>query len=907
MGFNQTNYFYGGVVMFKKNKSKVRSKGVSLFMLMLFLLLSGKLFAQSNGTLKGKITDSKSGAPLGGVNIFVINTNNGTSSEYQDGSYNLSLPAGSYTLRISYIGYNTVTRQISIKEGQTLAENFALKQNLIGMNEAVVIGARRQNRTVINSAVPVDVLNVKAIQSTGLTETSQIIQSLAPSFNFPRPSVTDGTDAVRPATLRGLGPGELLVLVNGKRRYTSALVNVNGSVGRGEAGVDLNAIPSSAIQRIEILRDGAAAQYGSDAISGVINIILKKNSGMFLSAKSGQTQKGDGKMIDANFNYGTGIGNGGYFNATGEYRGRGSTNRAGLDPRQQYFTNSQGNPDPRETTFNRNDSHLGDPVSKNGNFMFNSSIPVNENTHFYAFGGLGYRDVASGGFFRRSLDNRNVRTIYPSGFLPLIHSEIFDGSLAAGVKGAMKNGWAWDLSNTFGHNSFNFGVDHSLNASYGGNSQTNFNAGTLVFNENSLNLDFTKDFKINQGHNVNVALGTEFRIDNYQIHAGEKASYADGGVKILDGPNTGNQPAIGSQVFPGFRPSDAVNTSRNNIALYADVENNFTDKFLITAAGRFEHYSDFGSTLIGKATMRYELTNGFALRGSFSTGFKAPQLQQANYSTTATTFINGTPYEIRTFPVSSTGARALGSKDLKPEKSVNFSGGMTATPFDNFSLTVDYYHINISDRVVLSSNFIGSSVQQLLAAQGLPNVTGGRYFTNAADTKTEGVDIVSHYGVSLGANSTLRLTGAMNINHTKITKIIPTPQQLQNLNVSILDRSAQGLLTVAQPKTNVNFTIDYRYKNFDVTLRNTRFGEVTSWSNDPARDQTYSAKWLTDLDLAYTINKKYTIGLGANNLFNIYPDRVMTQNSFYGIYQYSGISPFGFNGAFYYARFTINL
>ncbi|HKJ46118.1 MAG TPA: TonB-dependent receptor [Balneolales bacterium] len=875
--------------------------------------------AQQNGGIKGKITDNNSGDPLGGVNIFVMGTNQGTSSDYKDGTYKLELPAGDYTLRISFIGYNTVNKKVTVSSGQTLSLNVSMKPNLIGMDEAVVVGARRKNRTVIKSAVPIDVLNTQSIQATGLSETSQIIQSLAPSFNFPRPSVTDGTDAVRPATLRGLGPGELLVLVNGKRRYTSALVNVNGSVGRGEAGVDLNAIPASAIQRIEILRDGAAAQYGSDAISGVINIILKKDSGFTVSTKTGQTSKGDGKTIDGDINYGTSIGNGGYLNMTAEYRGRGSTNRAGIDPRQQYFgKDANGNPtfsgdpnqvsqDPREASFNRHNFHVGDPVSKNGNFMFNSSIPINGSTHFYTFGGLGYRDVKSGGFYRRALDNRDVRAIYPDGFLPLIHSTVFDGSVAVGVKGASSSGWAWDISNTYGHNSFNFGVDHSLNTSYGAKSQTKFNAGTLFLNENSLNLDLSKDYNISTSHKVSVAFGSEFRIDNYQIHAGEKASYADGGVKILDGPNQGQQPSIGSQVFPGFRPSDATNQSRNNFALYADVENNYIDKFLITAAGRFEHYNDFGSTLIGKATARYELNNVLALRGSFSNGFKAPQLQQAWYSTTATVFINGSPYEIRTFPVEGPGAKALGSKPLKPEKSVNFSGGFTLTPGDNFSMTVDYYHINIKDRVVLSSNFIGSSVQQLLDSRGLHGVTGGRYFTNAANTSTEGLDVVTHYGLSLGSSGILRLTGAFNINTTKITHIDKTPPQLASLNVKILDRSAQDLLTVAQPRTNVNITAAYTYKKLNLTLKNTRFGKVTNWSNNPANDQTFSAKWLTDLDASYAITNKVSFGLGAENLFNVYPDKVIDQNSYHGIFQYTGISPFGFNGAYYYARLTLNL
>ena len=884
----------------------------------LFFLVPVTVLAQNTGTISGKVIDSKSGEELAGVNIYVSETQSGASTN-PDGSYTLSLPAGNYTMRISYIGYNTVTKKVSLSAGQKLVQNFELSQSLIGMNQAVVLGSRsNRNRTVINSAVPIDVLNVDQLRTTGMSETSKMIQALAPSFNFPRPSITDGTDAVRPATLRGLGPGEMLVLVNGKRRYQSALVNVNGSVGRGEAGVDLNAIPSSAIDHIEILRDGAAAQYGSDAISGVINIVLKKNTGLNLSSKIGQTTAGDGSVYDGTLDYGFNLGNGGFMHITGEYLGRGSTNRVGPDPRQQYFgMDANGNPtaggsdqvslNPNETTFNRYDSHLGDPVMRNANMMFNSSVPVGEGAHVYAFGGIGYRDVRSGGFFRRSLDNRDVRAIWPDGFLPVIHSYIFDVSIAAGVKGATSSGWTWDISDTYGYNSFNFGVDHSVNVTYGVNSPTKFNAGTLFNLQNSTNIDISRDYHVSDAHTLTLAFGGEFRVENYHIHAGQHESYDDGGQKILDGPNAGDQPALGSQVFPGFRPNDAVSQTRSNIGLYADVENDISDKFRATIAGRYEHYNDFGSTLNGEAALRYSFAPALSLRGGISTGFSAPQLQQSNYSTTSTVFIDGSPFEIRTFPVRSQGGQALGASQLKPEKSVNISAGFTSKPVNNLSFTFDYYHIYIQDRIVLSSNFVGSDVQQLLDSKGVKNVTGGRYFTNAANTMTDGFDVVANYGIDLSSAGIMRFTGAFNYNQNKITKRTPTPSVLSSLNTQIFDRSASEYLTVAQPKTNLILTLNYNYKKFDATVRENRYGKVTSLSNDPTRDQTYSAKWITDVNVSYPILPKTTLAVGANNVFDVYPDRTIDRNNFLGIYPYSGLSPFGFNGAFYYARIDIRL
>ncbi|HET9439511.1 MAG TPA: TonB-dependent receptor, partial [Longimicrobiales bacterium] len=592
--------------------------GRALFAVLVFAVTAA---AQNTGTVMGTITSTVDGAPIGGVAVRAVGSSR-VAIARGDGTFRIQLPAGTHELQASLIGYATSTVTVNVVAGQTVTQNFTLQGSAMPVREVVAIGTRLPSRTVTESPVPVDVIPEAVIQNVGLIETSQILQRLAPSVNFPRTAINDGTDHVRPVTLRGLAPDQLLVLVNGKRRHTTALVHVNGSVGRGSTSVDLNAIPSSAIERIEVLRDGAAAQYGSDAIAGVVNVVLKSGERREATTTFGRVQSAengrdftDGEHININGTYGVLLKQGGYVTVNGEYRDRQRTNRAYPDQRTQYFAG-----DPREANPDVLSSWQGDGDSKDIGGFLNSVLPIGgSGTELYVFGGVTKRDGLAAGFFRRANDNRTVRAIHPDGFLPEIGSDILDYSGAAGVRGKL-SAWRWDLSTLYGGNNFEFSVHNSNNVTMGTSSPTDFNAGTLKFAQWTTNLDFAREINLGLRNPINIGIGAEFRLDNYQIVPGDPPSYQDGGQDVLDGPNAGAQGALGAQVFPGFRPTDEVDENRSNVAAYLDLESKLTDRFLLNVAGRIENYSDFGSTADGRIAARLELVKGLAVRGAAGTG-----------------------------------------------------------------------------------------------------------------------------------------------------------------------------------------------------------------------------------------------------------------------------------------------
>ena len=857
--------------------------------------------AQERGSVNGRVTDAGTGYPLQAAAVTVTGTQIGTTSR-SDGSYRLSVPAGRYEVRVRLLGYEAGRDTVQVNAGGTATADFALTKAVTNLEQVVVTGTRQQDRTVVESPVPIDVLTVKDIKLSGRTETAQIIQMLAPSFNFPRATITDGTDHVRPATLRGLGPDQLLVLVNGKRRHSSALVNVN-AIGRGSAGVDLNAIPASAIERIEVLRDGAAAQYGSDAIAGVINVILKSDAPTELGTTVGQTAEGDGTVTQFAATQNLRIGSNGNLTLSGEYRYRDSTNRSLPDTRQQYFAGDARNSNPPIQNH-----WQGDAKTTDYGAFYNFEKPLSDNAQAYSFGGLTVRDGKSAGFFRRPLDDRTVRAIHPDGFLPLITSDILDYSAGAGVKGE-KRGWNYDLSTVFGYNRFQFGVENSNNASMGTASPTTFDAGGFNFSQWTTNFDIQRQQKVGLlPRPVSVALGAEFRRDAYAIFSGDEASYIDGGVAVLDGPNKGARAAAGSQVFPGFRPSDEVDESRTNIAAYLDLETSLTSRLTVGAAGRAENYSDFGSATTGKLASRFQLTPSIAVRGALATGFRAPSMAQSWFSSTATNFI-GTPpvaVENKTFPVGTPVATLLGADELKAETSVNVSYGVTWSPVPTFTLSTDFYRIDVDDRVVLTGNMINTQTRALLAANGYTGVGGARYFTNAIDTRTDGVDIVANYGVALSNANTLRLGFAYNNSITRVTRVKPNPPELNTLGEALFDHIERVRYERGQPRSNTRFTVDHAWRKLNSVVQVQRVGSLITASSATnfAQDQVFSPKWLTDLNVNYDVVRQLTLTLGADNLFDVYPDRLIPINSNSGTFRYSGASPFGFNGRFVYFRLT---
>ena len=807
----------------------------------------------------------------------------------------------------------------------------------------IVTGTRRTDRTVADSTVPIDVISAESLVNSGTSETNRLLNNLVPSFNFPQPSLTDGTDSLRPATLRGLSPDQVLVLINGKRRHLSSLLNLNGSVGRGSAGVDLNTIPPLAIERIEVLRDGAASQYGSDAIAGVINIQIKKREGGRAQASFGKyittlegvaqvassslttgaadnpvitftgedRRRRDGDTYTFASNIGLPVGDSGYLNFTAEYKDRSPTNRSGADLRRQYVTAG----DPREATFNRYSHRFGDGESKDFNFFVNAGMDVGESFELYTFGSYGVRDGNGAGFYRRSNDVRNrdwsastttFIPIYPDGFLPLINSEIRDIAVAGGIRGEA-SGWNLDLSINYGSNRLDYVISNSVNTSLGGaNSPRKFEAGGLRSGQTSVNFDAQREVDFGIGE-TSLAVGGEWRNENYKIVPGELASYVAGPFTFSNGA------APGAQVFPGFSPTTAVDESRDSFAAYVELDADLSDQFNVQLAGRYEHFSDFGSTINGKLAARFEPFEGVALRGSISTGFRAPGMAQQFFSTTSTNNVNGVLIEIGTFPVQSPIAVALGAEPLDAETSLNIGAGVVFNLVRGLNVTVDYYNIEISDRITLTENLQGADVVAILQAAGVVG-TSARFFINGIDTRTQGVDVVASYRVPDFGAGKFTLTAGYNINDNKITDRRTfsgfTAQRL-------FARPESFRLTDGQPSNKLNVGLDWEAGKFGLTARGNRYGsvflpgpsnDITIAKGDAPGDITLSPKWVMDLEVRFNPVEAVQLAVGANNLLDEYPDRLPfvapfgANNAFL---PYSSQSPFGFSGRFVYGRVSV--
>jgi iron complex outermembrane receptor protein len=870
------------------------------------------LAAQSTGSITGRVVDTQGGS-LQGATVSLAGTPRGAIVR-SDGSYRLTAPAGRYEIRARLLGYTPRSDSLTVTAGQEVIKTFTLERAATSIEAVSVIGTRGEERTVISAPVPIDVLSSLEVRSTGRTETSQMIQALAPSFNFPRTTLGDATDNVRPATLRGLSPDQALVLVNGKRRHVSAVVNINGFVGRGSEAVDLNAIPAGMIDHIEILRDGAAAQYGSDAIAGVINIVLKSSAPGDITAQAGEyttkepatlDYRHDGKLFYANADHGWSFGQNGYLFLGAELRDRGFTNRAAPDTRIQYFANDPRNSDPNLPIPGRIDFKIGDSYQHDELGWLNAGATLANGAQVYAFGGLSRRFGDAFGFWRRPRDDNNLRQIYPNGFLPEEQPVVWDGSGVVGLKGQAV-GWDYDLSTGYGRDVFDMNVVNSVNVSLGPSSPTRFYAGQLAFGQWTTNLDVSRDFKTTFVP-LHTAWGLEFRDDQYKVGAGDTASYVSGPFTIFDstGAQTNRPAPSGSQVYPGFQPTDAGSHSRNNVAGYVDLSSDLTSQLLLDLAGRYEHYSDFGNTTTGKAAARYEPIHGIAFRGAVSSGFRAPSLGQEFFSNTAINFVGtpAVPLEIRTFPVSDPIAQVLHAKPLRPEKSMNYSAGVALEPLRSLSLTVDFYRIDLKDRIVLSNNFTSAAVVDTLKAHGITNVQGGRYFTNAVDSRTNGLDIIGNYGYSFTPRALLRLTAAYNGNWTKVTRI-DSSAILPGQGNALFSRVDQARLEKGNPRNNLVLSANLGVGRFGIDFRNQRFGKVTSFGTTPAGDQTWDPKWVSDLALSYGPITRATVTLGADNIFNTYPDPTISGNTNSGILPYSGISPFGINGRFVYAKLS---
>lgn len=785
--------------------------------------------------------------------------------------------------------------------GAASAQSAAPQDDAAAVEDVVVTGTRTPNRSRLDTLAPVDVVTSETLQNRGTTEFAAALAQAIPSLTFQRPAVTDGTDSIRPATLRGLSPDQTLVLVNGTRRHASALVNVNGSVGRGSAAVDLNTIPTGALDRVEVLRDGASAQYGSDAIAGVVNLRLKAvSSGGGASVTYGQyftsvdeargsRDETDGQTVTASVWQGFGLGSDGYLTLSAEYLQRDPTNRSGLDPRVT----------PSVVT-----ARLGDPEVDQWTVFANAGKPLAGGWEAYGWAGYQNRDSESAAFPRLSNNVNNVVSIYPNGFLPLIAINSKDTSVAGGLRGQIA-GWDADFNLTYGRNALEFRTENSLNATYGAASKTSFDSGSLIYDQLVFGADFTRQLDWGLAQPVNLAFGLEARREGYEIKAGEPASYNRGPL----GTNTAL--AGGAQGFPGFQPSNVVDENRDAVGVYADIEIPLTDKFTVAGAVRFEDYSDFGDSQTGKLSARYDFTPSFALRGSISTGFRAPSLQQSYFTSTSSVIQNGAVVETGTFPATSAVATLLGARPLEAETSTNYSLG-TVIRLGGFDLTIDAYQIDIKNQIVLSELITRTTLPtagytynvQIAGLLDPLGIQAARFFLNGVETTTQGVDIVGRYRLPTVSAGNFDFTVAANFNDVEVNKT-PTSSSVLYPVPPLFARSRIETIQLGTPDTKVSAGVDWTLGRFGATARATYYASVTQPGSTAANDFFTGDKTIVDLSGRYQLTDRVGLAIGVDNVFDEYPDATPEALNSNGVVAFPFYSPFGFNGRYGYARLSL--
>lgn len=986
-------------------------------------------FAQNTATIKGVVKDGN-GNPLSGASVTIEGQKGGTLTD-NVGAYSLKVKPGSYTLVVSYVGQEPQRFPVTASEGQTTEQDATLSQ-ITDLSNIVIVGSRsRLPRSRLTTPVPVDIINTKEIKQFAQTDVSQMLTYTAPSFQSARQTISDGTDHIDPAGLRGLGPDQTLVLLNGKRRHNTALVNINGTVGRGSVGTDLNAIPVAAIERIEVLRDGAAAQYGSDAIAGVINVVLKKSyKGFNLSAMAGQNFTSmpyaggdniqDGLTRQVDFSGGWGWNNGIYVNVAGQWLKRDNTNRSGLDNIPLIYYGNGGTLPPGTAVpsgvtptdyyrwlidldktyatgrkYDRRNIVAGNSKNENLGFFLNAGAPVSKKIDFYLTAGTSNRTGAASGFSRnpnswnQQAVKANGQRFYFDGFLPQIHTTIKDYSVLGGL--TFKIGeWSMDISNTRGQNDLTYDIKNTGNASLPAtdNVQTEFYAGELSFLQNTVNLDFDRKVDMGGSTSLNLAFGAEYRYERFMIGAGEANSYINGGRQFQPEPIppypgytayftfAPGTAVSGSQVFPGFQPGDAVNANRNIYAAYGDVEYQGRN-FILGGALRYETYDEFQlnyNNVSGKLTGRFDVTNKIAFRASVNTGFRAPSLHQRYFQNTSTQFVGGLPSNALTANNYNPIVRdAFGIKELTPETSKSVTAGLVGTVGKGLTFTIDGYFIRIDNRIVLSTQFNRSNpkVNEILNDAGVdPTISALQFWTNAVNTETKGVDLVLTQRFRIG-NGNASLSFAGNVNYNYVVGPINTNSVIENaennpsesdpnanpandFKNALFDRQQRSRIEVAQPRSKLNFTFTYDLRKFAVLVRAVRFGEVQYVHNvDPQSkngntnvyfndvgfetDQTFDARWTTDLVLTFKLHPAVSVNIGANNLFDIYPERVFIDqrndpNAYYnapvssalGVNKTTGgynaardasnrgrflfnANQFGYNGRFLFARLNIDV
>jgi iron complex outermembrane receptor protein len=953
--------------------------------LFLFILIAVIQTTFAQAPVSGSIKDLQSGNPLFGASIKIKGRKSGTTTD-ASGNFTLTAKPGD-VLQVSMVGYKTM--ESTVGDGPIV---IGLTTAMEDLGQLVFVGTRGAPRSRVESPVPVDVIKVNTLgETTAKPDLMSQLNMAVPSFNYNKQSGGDGSDAIDFASLRGLGFDQTLVLINGKRRHLSAFVNQVGTRGRGNSGTDLNSIPEAAIDRIEILRDGASAQYGSDAIAGVINIILKKDVN-HLSVTTGYSGYYDhkynslnsvdpsqfytGSWIDGNtftlgLDYGLPIGkSGGFLNVGGNFLAQGKTFRQ--VPDTNWSTN--------KSALSTNDWRraAGDGAVTSGGAMFNAEIPIaGTKTTFYSFGGYNYKHSNVYAWTRR-WHNTGNRVKFPTDadgnliFVPSImrvfgttdgtigpdnvyynpQEDVYikDASFALGIKGTVGNGWDWDLSNNIGYNDFHYFGNKTFNASLPLPEQatkTRFDDGGFNFLQNTSNLDISKHFDdVAQGFTFSA--GAEFRYERYSLYAGEPDSYRQGGAYFVVGGDTSYK-ASGSEGYPGYQPSDASTAHRTNVGGYVDLALDVTKAWLIDGAARFENYSDFGFVNTYKFATRYKITSNFNLRGSISTGFRAPSLQQLNFSNTNTNIIGGQLVYAKLIPNYSEAAREVGIPKLTQETSVNGSFGFSWKPVNNMTITVDGYWVQIKNRIVITGNF-DTSVTALKNYLIDNNVSNANFFVNAVNTTNTGIDIVFDYTKRWGNNRFTALL-AGNLQHINIDKI-NIPSALDDTYAhqqAFFSTREEAFLKASAPLGKFSLALEYGIKKLAFGTHLTYFGKLTTqgfgyasvpgapaggpggagisdsengWDPYVTRDDgqgvvpenfVFHGKITTDVYLTYKLAKTVTLFAGVDNIFNVHPDLAVTQGavqSSWGDSESGGAFDavqMGSNGMRMFVKFGINL
>ncbi|WP_347907306.1 TonB-dependent receptor [Pseudomonas grandcourensis] len=778
------------------------------------------------------------------------------------------------------------------------------------LDTVVVLGTRRGDVTALESAAPIDVLSAEQLQQTGASDLSGALTALSPSFTYPQsPQGAFAGSIAQGASLRGLASDQVLVLVNGKRRHTSANVTRQSLVnGRGAAAVDLSLIPLSSIQRVEILRDGAAAQYGSDAIAGVINIVLKeKDDGGNLGYRFGGYDKGDGIQRKFSGWKGIALPNDGFLTLSFDAGSQDPASDTNPDNRIFYPGSTSINT-PREQNNRYRTWRWGSGnVSDQYNFALNSEVGIGEGLTAYGFATYSHKNTDAEGFFDPPTTLRNNYSStalqrFPDGRLPITRYSLEDYALTGGLRYEDEQLGKFDLAANHGDNTLKSTDRNAINPSWGANSPEKIYTGEREADQTNVTLDWVRDFPTDLLFKpLTLSAGLAWRQENYELSAGEAAGWQNGPFFNTVDPVTRRRiPGY----YSGITQVDAASLERNVLGAYVDVEGQISEKFQAGVAVRTEHYSDFGDTTNGKLSLRYDFTPQIAARATASTGYRAPSLVQSGLSSFSVQVVEQPPgsgnfveVQQRTLRTDSPEAALLGGTSLKPEESTSYSLGLVWRPLANASVTLDAYRIDIDNRITLSDQLPASVVLPIFAGTPYANIQSAAFYTNVADTRTDGVELAGNYQLDLQQWGRLNLNAGVSQNNTKITAL----RDVGNIKGSqIVGRTTQGLIEDGTPDSKLILSANWLYEGWGVTVAQRRYGEWKSLnSTNPTLDQTYSPQWVTDLDLSYTFNRALKVSVGAINLFDTHPDKA-DGAQLYGVPKYSITSPEGAQGAFYY-------